>query len=120
MPRERLAALRGEWQWAFDTLSESSLQALDKQGVEFHGGIIDASGNRTLARMLEGIRGRIEGTRQIYLRTSGEVALRRARVTCEEHLRFIAALEARDPQRTEAEMKAHLRQIRAETLGSVE
>lgn len=118
--RATLDGLRAQWQETLDTLEGSTLQALDKEGVQFHAAIVEASGNRTLARMLEAVRGRIEGTRQIYLHSSGETALRRARLICEEHLRVLDALEAGDADRAEVAMKEHLRQIRAETIGAVE
>lgn len=120
MSRAILEGLRAQWQDALDTLEASTLQALDKQGVQFHAVLVEASGNRTLARMLESVRGRIEGTRQIYLHSSGETALRRARLICEEHLRVLDALQAGDADRAEIAMKEHLRQIRAETIGAVE
>jgi len=44
-----------------------------------------SGGIEPLAGMLETARWRIEGTRQLYLRTSGPTAVRRARLICEEH-----------------------------------
>ncbi|MBI2218422.1 MAG: GntR family transcriptional regulator [Candidatus Rokubacteria bacterium] len=118
--RGTIAEVRKQWLEYLDTLSEATLGQIDKRGVEFHAIVVEASGNRTLARMLEGIRGRIEGGRQLYIRTSGEAAVRRARVTCEEHLKVLDALETGEPERAEAVMRQHLRQIRAETLGGLE
>jgi DNA-binding GntR family transcriptional regulator len=115
--RATIDGLRKRWQEHLDTLSQATLASIDTQGVEFHAAIVEASGNRTLARMLESIRGRIEGGRQLYLQTSGDAAVRRARVTCEEHLKILEALESGEPDRAEAVMRAHLRQIRTETVG---
>jgi DNA-binding GntR family transcriptional regulator len=117
--RATITDLRAEWRQLLDTLSEASMRDVDKRGVEFHAVIVESSGNRTLARMLDGIRGRIEGARQLYVRTVGEAAVRRARVTCEEHLKVLDALETGEPERAESVMRQHLRQIRAETLGGI-
>ena len=81
--------------------------------------IVGASGNETLAGMLETVRWRIEGTRQLYLGTSGPTALRRAHVICEEHLAILGALEAGDSARAESLMRGHLRQIQTETVGGI-
>lgn len=120
IPRALVDELRARWREVNQSLQAQAHVALDKLGLEFHAAIVEASGNRTLARMLEGVRGRIEGTRALYLQGAGEAALRRARLVCADHLEILDALEAGDGELSEARMKAHLRQIRTETIRGVE
>lgn len=117
IPAARVKELRAQWEELRAALSEATLDTVHRKGYEFHDIVIAAAENRTLARLLEGIRGRLDSSRQLYLKTLGPLALKRARLSCEEHLRVIDALEAADPQQSEALMRDHLRQLRAEILG---
>jgi DNA-binding GntR family transcriptional regulator len=117
MPIARVKELRAEWEDLRATLTEGTLERLHRKGYELHDIIIAAAEDQTLARLLDSIRGRLDSSRQLYLKTLGPLALKRARLSCEEHLRVIAALEKGDEQESEESMREHLRQLRAEILG---
>jgi len=114
--RDTLRELRSNWEHLLETVSDSTLADLEKQGIGFHRVIVEAAANRTLARLLESIRFQVEGSKQLFLAGSGELAVRRARLLCEDHLLVIAALETGDPRRAERSMTEHLRRISSEIL----
>ena len=67
--------------------TNSTRLADDGRGAPRRGIVGGVSGGiEPLAGMLETARWRIEGTHQLYLWTSGPTAVRRARLTCKEHL----------------------------------
>jgi DNA-binding GntR family transcriptional regulator len=109
--------LRTDWQELQAAVSESTLEVIDKKSKDFHSTIIEAAQNRTLARLLESIRGRIEVSRQLYLKPKGKLTLRRAQLSCQEHLAIIDALEVADADRAEEFMRRHLRALMEEILG---
>lgn len=118
IPIATLKALRAEWQQLLRTLSNATLERLSVKTEEFHSKVVEAAGNRTLARLLYSLRGRIRSSRQTYLEALGRDALNRSRALCEEHLQIIDALEAGDVEMSERLMKAHIRMIRNELLGN--
>jgi DNA-binding GntR family transcriptional regulator len=114
----RLKELRTEWEELGRTLSEATLETIFQRSNEFHAAIIAASENETLRRLLGSIRGRIDISRQLYLKPQGTLTRQRAELSCREHLRIIEALEAGDAERSEALMHEHLRDLTAEIIGA--
>jgi DNA-binding GntR family transcriptional regulator len=114
----RLKELRAEWEELSQSLSDGTLDTIFQKSNDFHAAIVSASENGTLARLLDSIRGRIEISRQLYLKPKGKLTRQRAELSCQEHLRLIEALEAGDADRSEAVMREHLRELTAEMIGA--
>lgn len=71
--------------------------------MEFHGLIAEASGNSIVAAAVRGMLGWLSGFKRDLVSVRGAEA-----VTIEEHLRILAAMEARDPDAAERAMTDHL------------
>ena len=118
IPVSVLKELRAEWEELSQSLSEATLETIFHKSNDFHAAIITASENETLKRLLASIRGRIEISRQLYLKPKGRLRPERAELSCRDHIRIIEALEAGDAERSETLMHEHLRELTAEIVGA--
>src|SRR5262245_8677317 len=115
---EQVRQLRTEWEDLRDRLSDDLLETIDQKSREFHSAVTAASEQRIIGQLLASIRGRVEVSRQLYLKPTGKVTLERARLSCKEHLQIIDALSARDADQSELLMREHLKGLTSEILGA--
>jgi DNA-binding GntR family transcriptional regulator len=99
-----LSAARSGERWSDKGLHSNALRHMD-ENVVLHRGIIDMSGNRRLARMLEPLQ--IPGYRVQYLTLMDSA---RQEQSSKDHLEIIAAILSGDAARAGRLMRAHVRE----------
>ncbi|MEJ1154212.1 MULTISPECIES: FadR/GntR family transcriptional regulator [Microbacterium] len=87
-----------------ETDAEGSIEELVSHDVAFHQGIVDASGNEYLARLVESISGGTVRAR-VWRGITQQGAARR---TIDEHSAILAALRRGDPELAAARMLTHV------------
>jgi len=87
--------------------------------MAFHSGILDASGNRLGARIVENFH-ILTALFGHYLSVLPPLELRGMAADCRDHERILAALESADPKRARAAMRRHLRKAKKFQLAARE
>lgn len=103
IPQARLDAMRGELE-ALQSETSCHTEAHWLSDDRLHSMILEYCGNDVAARVI----GQLRATTRLF---EVEALSSRLGHDCTEHLRIVAALEARSPERAHDEMKRHLQSL---------
>jgi DNA-binding GntR family transcriptional regulator len=117
MPQAQLKELQAEWLEIQRNLSEKTQDAVFAKCEEFHQQLVEGAQSAVISKMVGTIRDRIASARQLYLRPHGaHASMDLLKLSCDEHLRIIKAMLARDGKQCDQLIRAHLRGIAREIM----
>ncbi len=106
-----IAPVRRKLEQAARKVRKGILTEYPQSDVDFHRAVVLWSGNRELEDFLDMVHRKI-----LLVRYRSGSSVSRAREAIEEHMAIADAIEARDAERAEAAMRAHVRKARANIL----